>query len=101
MLLRIVIKNFLSFFSKTEFNMFPNPKREYFQEHINTNGKIPLLKQSIIYGANGSGKSNFVKVFGFLRSFVTEEEFLSSIEVDAYKYQLVEVNKEPISFEIE
>lgn len=101
MLLRIVIKNFLSFFSKTEFNMFPNPKREYFQEHINTNSQIPLLKQSIIYGANGSGKSNFVKVFGFLRSFVTEEEFLSSIEINAYKYQLVETNIEPISFEIE
>ena len=101
MLLRIAIKNFLSFFSKTEFNMFPNPKREYFQEHINTTHPIPLLKQSIIYGANGSGKSNFVKAFGFIRAFITEEKFISSIDINAYKYQLVKTNKEPISFEIE
>lgn len=101
MLLRIVIKNFLSFFTKTEFNMFPNPKREFFQEHINANNQIPLLKQSIIYGANGSGKSNFVKAFSFIKSFVTEEKFISSIDINTYKYQLVKTNKEPISFEIE
>lgn len=81
--------------------MFPNPKREYFQEHINTSHKIPVLKQSIIYGANGSGKSNFVKALGFLRSFVTKERFISSIDINTYKYQLVKTNKEPISFEIE
>ena len=57
MLLRVTIQNMLSFYNKTTFDMFPNPKREGFINHINTDEKIPLLKHALIYGANGSGKS--------------------------------------------
>ncbi len=101
MLLRLIINNFLSFYDPIEFNMFPNPKREFFQDHINTTASIPLLKQSIIYGANGSGKSNFVKALWFLQSFLTKTDFLAHIDIDEYVFQLAEVNKKAISFEIE
>ena len=101
MLLRIAIQNMLSFYEKTTFDMFPNPKREIFANHINTNEKIPLLKHALIYGANGSGKSNFVKVLQFLKSFVTIDNFLNIIDLNEFVFQLVRTNKEPMKIEIE
>ena len=101
MLLRITIQNMLSFYEKTTFDMFPNPKREIFANHINTNEKIPLLKHALIYGANGSGKSNFVKVLQFLKSFVTIDNFLNIIDLNEFVFQLVRTNKEPMKIEIE
>ncbi|MBR4646787.1 MAG: ATP-binding protein [Bacteroidales bacterium] len=101
MLLRITFQNILSFYEKTTFDMFPNPKREIFANHINTNEKIPLLKHALIYGANGSGKSNFVKVLQFLKSFVTIDNFLNIIDLNEFVFQLVRTNKEPMKIEIE
>lgn len=101
MLLRITFQNLLSFYEKTTFDMFPNPKRELFQNHINTDGKIPLLKHALIYGANGSGKSNFVKVLQFLKSYVTTDGFLNNIDLNDFFFQLVRSNKEPMKIEIE
>ena len=101
MLLRITFQNILSFYEKTTFDMFPNPKREIFANHINTNEKIPLLKHALIYGANGSGKSNFVKVLQFLKSFVTMDNFLNIIDLNEFVFQLVRTNKEPMKIEIE
>lgn len=101
MLLRITFQNILSFYEKTTFDMFPNPKREIFANHISTNEKIPLLKHALIYGANGSGKSNFVKVLQFLKSFVTIDNFLNIIDLNEFVFQLVRTNKEPMKIEIE
>ena len=101
MLLRISIQNMLSFYDKTTFDMFPNPKRELFPNHINVEEKIPLLKHALIYGANGSGKSNFVKVLDFLKSFVTKDNFLSAIDLNDFFFQLVRSNKDPMKMEIE
>lgn len=101
MLLRISIQNMLSFYDKTTFDMFPNPKRELFPNHINVEEKIPLLKHALIYGANGSGKSNFVKVLNFLKSFVTKDNFLSAIDLNDFFFQLVRSNKDPMKIEIE
>ena len=81
--------------------MFPNPKREIFPRHINEAGKIPLLKHALIYGANGAGKSNFVKVLQFLKHFVIDDSFLSTVDLKNFFFQLVRVNKEPIKIEIE
>lgn len=100
MLLRFTIKNFRSFYNETVFDMFPNTKRERFSNHI-YDDKIPLLKQAAIYGANGSGKSNFIKAIWFLRSFIINEEFIKHINIEDYRFQLISNNKMPISFEIE
>ena len=91
----------MSFYRRSDFDMFPNPKREIFPQHINETGKIPLLKHALIYGANGAGKSNFVKVLQFLKHFVIDDDFLSKIDLKNFFFQLVRVNKEPIKIEIE
>ena len=100
MLLRFKIQNFLSFYKETSFDMFPNTKREKLLHHI-YNEEVPLLKQAAIYGANGAGKSNFVKAIRFLRHFVKEEDFLKNIDIEDYFFQLVAKKQDKISFEIE
>lgn len=101
MLLRLKIRNFLSFYEETVFEMFPNPKRTSFPNHIYSDMEIPLLKQAAIYGANGSGKSNFIKAIWFIKSFVTKEDFLKKIDLENYRFQLVKEKQAIISFEIE
>jgi Predicted ATPases len=101
MLLRFKIKNFLSFYEETVFDMFPNIKREKFSHHIYTEIAVPLLKQVAIYGANGSGKSNFIKAVDFLRGFIMHENFLKFIDLDDYIFQLTKDKLQNIFFEIE
>lgn len=101
MLLRLKIKNFLSFNEETVFDMYPNPKRVSFPNHIYSNMKVPLLKQAALYGANGAGKSNLVKALLFLRNFTTDENFLKRISLDDYFFQLTDQIQDKLSFEIE
>jgi AAA15 family ATPase/GTPase len=81
--------------------MFPNIKREKFQHHIHRNMAVPLLKQAAIYGANGSGKSNFIKAIDFIRGFLTHENFLKLVDLDDYVFQLTKEKSHTISFSIE
>ncbi|MDR1130083.1 MAG: ATP-binding protein [Prevotellaceae bacterium] len=101
MLLRFKVKNFLSFHEETVFDTFPNVKRVNFSHHVYTEMTVPLLKQAVIYGANGSGKSNFIKAIDFLCSFVIYEDFLKTIDLDDYFFQLTKEKSQNISFEIE
>lgn len=101
MLLRFTIKNFLSFYDEVVFDMFPNPKRERLTSHIYRDVKIPVLKQAAIYGANGSGKSNFVKAVLFLKSIVTVKDFIKNTDLNRCRFQLADNNEEPIRFEVE
>lgn len=62
MLIELKIKNFCSFKEETSFLM---TKVKSFKEHLSTNiikteREFDLLKSAAIYGANASGKSNFV-----------------------------------------
>lgn len=104
MLLRFIIENFRSFYEPVQFEMFPNMKRTMFMNHIyeNKDTKIPLLKQTAIYGANGSGKSNFIKALAFIRAFAIEKDFLKKQSVEKEKFRLIKLeNQKPISFIIE
>lgn len=101
MLLRLKIRNFRSFAHETEFNMFPNPKRASFANHVYHQLDVPLLKQAAIYGANGSGKSNFVKAMLFLKKFTTNENFLQEVDLEDSIFQLTDKKRSTIEFEIE
>ena len=57
MILRVILKNFLSFNDEVQFDMFPNMKRTTLSNHITMlNEKLPVLKMAAIYGANGAGQ---------------------------------------------
>ncbi len=103
MLLRLIIKNFLSFDDEVQFDMFPNMKRTQMSNHVYTNlCDVPLLKQAAIYGQNGAGKSNLVKAMEFIRAFALEKDFVKHIEIDKYFYLLKDnVENAPISLSVE
>jgi AAA15 family ATPase/GTPase len=63
--------------------------------------EVPILKQAAIYGANGAGKSNFIKAVTFLRNFIIRKNFLKSINLNDYLFQLTKEKSQTIFFEIE
>lgn len=72
MLYRLIIGNFASFADQSQFEMFPNQKRENFINHVYTTTQVPVLKECAIYGANGSGKTNFMGILLFLKDFASQ-----------------------------
>ena len=72
MLVRFKVKNFLSFRDEAEFSMLAaNVERH--EDHVvahEGSAEKRILKTSVIYGANASGKSNFVKALDFARDFI-------------------------------
>lgn len=103
MLLRLIIKNFLSFDDEVQFDMFPNMKRTQMADHIYTDlCDVPVLKQAAIYGQNGAGKSNLVKALEFMRAFALDKDFIKSIEIDKFFYLLKDnASNDPISLSLE
>ena len=103
MLLRLIIKNFLSFDDEVQFDMFPNMKRTQMADHIYTDlCDVPVLKQAAIYGQNGAGKSNLVKALEFIRAFALDKNFIKSIEIDKFFYLLKDnASNDPISLSLE
>ncbi len=85
MLIEFKYKNFLSFKNEAKFLM---TRVNSFKEHLDTNvikteKEFDILKTAAIYGANGSGKSNFIKAMSnmcyvifnsFSNSLLKEEE---------------------------
>ena len=82
MIIRLVFNNVLSFGEEREFNMFPYaPLSNRLAHHkYSINKDFSLLKMAAIYGANGSGKSNFVKGLSFLKQIVVDGEIPNEYE---------------------
>lgn len=72
MLVRFKVKNFLSFRDEAEFSMVAAGVESHEDHVIAHEDSIDkrILKSSVIYGANASGKSNFVKALDFARDFI-------------------------------
>ncbi len=100
MLVRFAVENYLSFKDKTEFNMLTgNPRR--LMHHVYKQNDVELLKMAAIYGANGSGKSNFVEAIVVLRNLISLGSSISFFDNNK-KFKLNKINQKlPISFEIE
>ena len=69
MLIEFSVKNFLSFKDKVTLSMERGNGDENLDNIISINN-LELLKTSVIYGANASGKSNLIKAFTFAILFV-------------------------------
>lgn len=88
MLLEFNFNNYLSFKDSTTLSMI-GAKSFKELEKTNTfkvNDKLKLLKSAVIYGNNGSGKSNLIKAIGFMRSLV----------VNSFRDALLEENDKKI-----
>jgi AAA15 family ATPase/GTPase len=72
MLIEFSVENFLSFRDKTSFSMVSSGAfREHRETHtIQADKKLNLLKTSVLYGNNASGKSNFLRAIQFMKNYV-------------------------------
>lgn len=64
------MSNLFSFKDETEFNMLPGKRISRLSHHKHNIDGVEVLKLAAVYGANGAGKSNFIRAIEALQSFV-------------------------------
>ncbi|MFK0426965.1 ATP/GTP-binding protein [Campylobacter jejuni] len=70
MLIEFRVENFLSIQDEQILSMMASKNNTFFDSHTNGDKKLALLKSSVIYGANASGKSNIVKALQTMKTIV-------------------------------
>lgn len=87
MLIRFDFSNIFSFLEETEFNMLPAKSLKSHSDHLHKiNSNVGVLKGSVIYGANGAGKSNMIKAAYLLRDIVLKGRIPSDIRYIRNKF---------------
>ncbi len=99
MLIRFNTENFLSFNKNQEFSMSPG-RVKMLQSHLIESGEIKLLKYGAIYGANASGKSNFVKAIDVAKDIIMRG--IEKVVVSDKYFKFIPASKtQPTVFEFE
>lgn len=99
MLIQFSVKNFLSFKDFTTFDFTATSTKDL-EENILSTENIKLLKSSVFYGANASGKSNFLSALTYMKNVVLFSFNKENI-LDIDSFALDENSaKIPSSFEI-
>lgn len=75
MLLRFSVSNYLSFQEETEFNLLTGNVKTLNEHVFEPAPGIKLLRTAAIFGANGAGKSNFVKAVQVFQSTIVSGEW--------------------------
>jgi AAA15 family ATPase/GTPase len=106
MIVDFTVSNFRSIKEVQTLSFYAQRKTEHLAENIHypAEAKIGVLTSAGIYGANASGKSNFLLALKALSEFVSESGDLKDGEpIDAYEpYRLSQQTKDaPTSFELE
>ncbi|MCP4138255.1 MAG: ATP-binding protein [bacterium] len=103
MLIRFITENHLSFKDEAEYSMIAGKSRD-FKNHLikrKNDNDIDILKSSVIYGANASGKSNLVKSIDFAKELITTE-YKSGQNIPVIPFKLDKnCREEPSKFEFE
>ena len=107
MILEFKVENFRSFKTEQVFSMVAESTKNKPHNVIDTalpkGSSVRLLKSAVIYGANASGKSNFLKAFYALRYFIIKSDsFKIDKGIDCYEpFLLDEVSKNvPTKFDV-
>ena len=84
MLVQFSVNNFKSIKDTITFSMVTSSKDKDLGNSFNV-GKFNLLKSAVIYGANASGKSNFLKAMSFMgRMVLNKNKVMQSTDILAY-----------------
>lgn len=78
MLLEFTVGNFLSFKEKKTLSLSASSITEYHKENVVSVDQYNVLKGAVIYGANSSGKSNFIKAIQMMKRIVSRSFFRTS-----------------------
>lgn len=101
MLLEFTVGNFLSFKEKKTLSLEAGSIKEL-KDNVVQEGKYKLLRSAVIYGANSSGKSNFIKALDFMITTISKSSKLNSTDkLNVNPFLLnTETEKLPSYFEI-
>lgn len=93
MLLRFAAENIMSFKEAVEFNTFPASKTHSHDWHKIPCGHTTALRMSVIYGANGAGKSNLLKCISLLRKIMSVDKLSDLSITDDLYFKLDDAGK--------
>ena len=79
MLLEFKVKNFLSFENEQQFIMNAGKGRS-FNDRTYRDNYNKILKFGSLFGANGSGKSNFIKSIAFSKNYIVRGNNRATIQ---------------------
>lgn len=106
MIVQFEFSNFRSFRDEQTFSMLSlarnHKKRELEENLIHLDEKNSLLKSAVLYGANASGKSNFIRALDFFRAVVVNSNYYvenGSFPFDPYLFD-PKYKSRPSEFEI-
>lgn len=100
MLVQFTVKNFMSFKDEVTLDMTAiNSYKEHEYNLIDLGGKEKYLPVASIYGANASGKSNFLNAFNTFRTVIRESMNHEPPLNKCYKPYFFQEQKENIFFE--
>lgn len=105
MLVEFKVGNYLSFKDVSTFSMVGyTPIKEHESNYFyHSNRKNKLLKSSVCYGANGSGKSNLLSAMSYFKNFIltSSNEGQSGDEINVINFLLsTETDGKPSFFEM-
>jgi len=103
MLIGFTFKNFMSFFGENIFSMKSSADTKFRELNTIKTEYGELLKSAYVFGANSSGKTNFIKSIGYMRSIVLAELSMQSkmiSNIDSFLFSDIS-SEVPSSFEIE
>jgi uncharacterized protein len=101
MLIEFSVANYLSFKTKTTISLLAAPIKEHVETNLFSTERYDLLKGAVIYGANASGKSNFIRAMSTMNRLVLQSfEQSSADDLDITSFLLnTETEKKPSFFE--
>ena len=101
MLIEFTVGNYLSFKDKKTLSLEATSIKEN-SENVFKVGKYKLLRSVVLYGANSSGKSNFIKALGKMKNIVRgSAQNNSTSDIDVIPFLLsTETENQPSYFEI-
>lgn len=102
MLIQFIISNFKSIREPQKLSMVPGAFKIHPSHIYKEKDSIDVLRATAIYGANGAGKSNFVRGLDFLRHLVTEGTRDIDEEIGIQKFKLDSTyDDKPTTFQID
>jgi len=99
MLIRLIAKNIYSFNEQVEFALIPD-KEQHLSWHKRSCNNITGLRLGAIYGANGAGKTNVIKVLSFLQGIIKNGKINQPQELIRFKLD-ARCKEEPTTVAIE
>ena len=99
MLLEFSVGNYLTLKTNTTLSLAATSIKEHVDTNIFSTERLDLLKGAVIYGANASGKSNFIKAMSTMRRLVLQSfEQSSTYKLDIVPFLLNTDTEQSASF---